>query len=197
MRSHALVLAAGAGRRMGMPKALVPGTDGEPWVARTVRVLREGGCTAVTVVAGAAADQVAPLARAAGAGVVVADDWDQGMGASMAAGMAAVADGGVAGDLAADVLVLMLVDLPDIGPSVVARVLAAVEDRTNAREVVVRAAYAGVPGHPVVVGRAHWDDLAATLHGDRGARDWLAAREVALVECGDLAGGQDVDVKDG
>ena len=29
--------------------------------------------------------------------------------------------------------------------------------------------------------------------GDRGARDYLAAHEVVLVECGDLATGADVD----
>ena len=50
---HGLLLAAGRGSRMGRPKALVVGDDGESWLARSVRVLREGGCADVTVVLGA------------------------------------------------------------------------------------------------------------------------------------------------
>jgi CTP:molybdopterin cytidylyltransferase MocA len=48
MRAQGLLLAAGAGRRMGMPKALVG-----DWLARSVGVLRDGGCSGVTVVLGA------------------------------------------------------------------------------------------------------------------------------------------------
>src|SRR4051794_31099663 len=47
-----ILLAAGGGRRMGRPKALVVGDDGEPWLVRGVRVLREGGCEHVVVVLG-------------------------------------------------------------------------------------------------------------------------------------------------
>ena len=57
----------------------------------------------------------------------------------------------------------------------------------------LRAAYDGVPGHPVLIGRDHWDGVVASAVGDRGARDYLAAHGVALVECGDLATGVDVD----
>ena len=41
-----------------------------------------------------------------------------------------------------------------------------------------------------------WDSYdLRTATGDRGARDYLAAREVRLVECGDLASGHDVDAR--
>jgi hypothetical protein len=33
--------------------------------------------------------------------------------------------------------------------------------------------------------------------GDRGARDYLASHRVLAVECGDLAGGMDVDAPPG
>lgn len=191
MRSHALLLAAGAGRRMGTPKALVTGADGEPWVVRGIRVLVEGGCDRVSVVVGAAAERVEPLVAAAGACPVVAHDWAEGMGASLAAGLAAVE----ADDPDAEVLVLMLVDLPDVDAPVVSRVLAAAAATAPdaGTAAVVRAAYGGSPGHPVVIGRDHWGSLAADLQGDRGARDWLVRQRVALVECGDLAAGDDVD----
>ena len=191
MRSHALLLAAGAGRRMGTPKALVTGADGEPWVVRGIRVLQAGGCDRVSVVIGADADRVEPLVVAAGARAVVAQHWSAGMGASLAVGLAAVQTD----DPDAEVLVLMLVDLPDVDGQVVARVLdRAAESAPDVRaSAVVRAAYGGSPGHPVIIGRDHWGSLAADLGGDRGARDWLSRQRVTLVECGDLAAGDDVD----
>ena len=60
--------------------------------------------------------------------------------------------------------------------------------------VVARAQFAGRPGHPVLLGRDHWDAVAAVASGDRGARDWLAGRsDLVLVDCTDLATGVDVD----
>jgi CTP:molybdopterin cytidylyltransferase MocA len=60
-------------------------------------------------------------------------------------------------------------------------------------EALARASYHGRPGHPVVIGRAHWSAVAAGASGDAGARDYLAGRDTVLVECGDLASGHDVD----
>jgi hypothetical protein len=45
----------------------------------------------------------------------------------------------------------------------------------------------------VLIGRDHWAGIGETAVGDRGARDYLAARDVETVECGDLATGVDVD----
>jgi CTP:molybdopterin cytidylyltransferase MocA len=183
-----LLLAAGAGRRMGRPKALVADDDG-PWLVRAVETLHAGGCAGVTVVLGAAVDDALPLLDGLGVDVVVARDWDEGMGASLRAGLAAL-DGS---DEGADTAALVhLVDLPDVGPDVVARVLAAGSGPGS----LARAAYAGVPGHPVLLGRDHWAGVRAGAAGDAGARDYLREREVLLVECGDLAGGRDVDTLD-
>ena len=64
---------------------------------------------------------------------------------------------------------------------------------SRGRGDLARAAYDGVPGHPVLLGRDHWAGVVASATGDRGARDYLAAHDVDLVECGDLATGVDVD----
>jgi CTP:molybdopterin cytidylyltransferase MocA len=181
-----LVLAAGAGRRMGGPKALVRLTDGGPTLVETAvaRVL-ESGCDRVVVVVGAAGEQAAALVAETGAEVVAADDWDEGMGASLRAGIAHLED---AHD---DLALVTLVDLPDVTAAVMTRVLAdAVGD---GRAALVRAAYDGVPGHPVAIGRDHWSAVRTTARGDRGARDHLRATPHRLVECGDLATGRDLD----
>ena len=52
-----VLLAAGAGRRAGGPKALRVDPDGTSWLLRSITVLRDGGCDAVVVVVGAEADR--------------------------------------------------------------------------------------------------------------------------------------------
>jgi len=181
MAARGLLLAAGAGRRMGGPKALRTDADGTSWLARSVRTLLDGGCDAVTVVLGAGADDAIAHLEGLEVEVVVADDWAEGMGASLRTGLAAAADESVA--------VVSLVDLPDVGPAVVRRLLAAGVDPG----LLARAAYDGEPGHPVLLGREHWPAIVEQAAGDSGARDYLAERPVTLVECGDLATGRDQD----
>lgn len=178
-----LLLAAGAGRRMGTPKALVHDLDGTSWLRRSAQALLDGGCTPVHVVLGAGAEEALPLLEHLPVEVVVAGDWDEGMGASLRAGLLAVAD--------TDAVLVSLVDLPDVGAPVVARVLAA----GTGRAVLARAAYDGEAGHPVLLGADHLAPLVATLHGDVGAKPYLSAQDVVLVECGDLATGADRDTR--
>jgi CTP:molybdopterin cytidylyltransferase MocA len=168
---------------MGRPKALVADEDGTPWLARSVAALLSGGCEAVTVVLGAQADEARGLLPPGPVTVVVADDWAQGMGASLRTGLAAL------GTTDGDAALVSLVDLPDVGPEVCRRVLAA----ADGRDALARATYAGRPGHPVLLGRHHWTGAAGSATGDTGARDYLATHDVLAVECGDLASGRDVD----
>lgn len=174
---HGLVLAAGAGHRYGGPKVLVDG-----WLARTLNALREGGCARMTVVLGADSDRAKTLVPP-DVSVVVAEDWANGMGASLRAGIEAATG--------SDAVLVTLVDLPDVGPDVVRRLVGLMRDRST----LLRATYGGRPGHPVLLGRDHLAGVAASVCGDRGAREYLDSHGVALVECGDLATGRDVDVE--
>ena len=180
-----LLLAAGAGRRMGTPKALVDDGAG-PWLVRGVSPLRDGGCSRVTVVLGADAERARSIVEDVDVTVVVADDWAEGMGASLRAGLRSLT-----GSAAGTGVVVSLVDLPDLVPEVVARVIGAAAAAGPA--ALVRATYDGRPGHPVLLGRDHWTGVIETAVGDQGARAYLAPRDVTLVECGDLATGRDVD----
>ena len=184
MTLEGVLLAAGAGTRMGRPKALVLDDAGEPWLVRGVRALRQGGCDRVTVVLGAAAEEAERLLLTdTDVAVVFASDWAEGMSASLRAGLASLAG------TDAEAAVVSLVDLPDVGPDVVRRVTGRGADRAS----LSRASYDGTPGHPVVIGRDHWAGVLGTATGDRGARDYLATRPVVLVECADLATGADRD----
>jgi CTP:molybdopterin cytidylyltransferase MocA len=178
MTTTGLLLAAGAGRRMGRPKALV-GT----WVVDAFTTLREGGCARVTVVLGASAEEARPLLDGYDVDVVVAEDWDEGMGASLRTGLQTLTTDATAA-------LVTLVDLPDVGPQVVRRLL----DRPVSEDTLARAVYGGTPGHPVLIGRDHWAGVIESAIGDQGARAYLGSHQVELVECGDLATGRDVDV---
>lgn len=184
-----LLLAAGAGRRMGGPKALLrTGSGGETLLSRAVRALADGGCGEVVVVLGAEAAAARALLEGLDARPVESPGWEDGMGASLSAGLASLSV------TESEAALVSLVDLPDVGADVMARVLAAAAG--DLRGALVRAAYRGVPGHPVVIGRAHWGGAIASATGDRGARDYLAAHPHTVVECGDLASGRDVDTPD-
>lgn len=183
MPAGGLLLAAGAGRRMGGPKALVE-LAGEPLVRRALRVLAEGGCAPSTVVLGAASERVRPLVPG-GTEIVLAPDWAEGMGASLRAGLAALA----ARDPAPEAVVVHLVDLPGVTPAAVARLVA-----LAAPGALARAAYDGHPAHPVLLGRDHWTAVAIGARGDVGARGYLKDHpDLRLVECGDVARPDDVD----
>lgn len=186
-RVAGLLLAAGGGRRLGgRPKALLP-HRGRPLVEHAVAVLREGGCSLVHVVLGAAADTVRARAELPGCVLVENPDWADGMGSSLRAGLASLAGTGARAAL------VSLVDQPGIGAAAVARVRSAYGSPGS----LAAASYDGRRGHPVLLGAGHWAGIGAEATGDRGARAYLAARaaEVSLVECGDVARPYDIDTE--
>lgn len=180
-----IVLAAGAGTRFGGPKALARDAEGVPWLQRAADALRGGGCADVIVVLGAEADAAAPLVPD-GARIVVAADWAEGLSRSLVAGLAAAAG--------ADAAVVVPVDTPELPGAAVARVIVA--GMRDLRAALTRATYDGEPGHPVLLGSAHWDALAAQVSGDVGAGPYLRRNATVAVECGDLWSGHDRDTGD-
>ncbi|GAA3386620.1 nucleotidyltransferase family protein [Cryptosporangium minutisporangium] len=177
-----IVLAAGAGRRFGRPKALVE-YRGDRLVDRAVRLLRDGGCNRVLVVAGAA-----PLS-VDDATVVDNPGWAEGMGSSVRVGLTAAGKAGTAG-----AAVLVPVDTPFLGADAVRRLISAYRGGAT----VVTATYGGKRGHPVLLGAEHWAAVAATAVGDVGARAFLAANRglITPVACDDTGRPDDVDTPD-
>ena len=177
-----VVLAAGAGVRFGGPKALAV-LDGERLVDRAVRTLRGGGCPRVVVVEGAA-----PLGAVDG-DLVPNPRWCDGMGSSVQAALSYLE-----GQVEVGAALLLLVDTPWVAPEAVRRVLhaAAAPGRPPG---AVQPVYDGVPGHPVLLDRCTWPDVAALATGDQGARGWLRSHreQVTLVDCTGAGDPRDVD----
>lgn len=171
-----VLLAAGAGTRYGLPKVLAE--DGV-WLRLGVSALKDGGCGDIVVVLGAAVVDVPWPARA-----VIAENWADGVSASVRAGVLSLS-------YATDFVVLTTVDTPDVGAAAVRRVLAAAAASESG---LARARYGERPGHPVVIARRHWPQLLDTLTGDDGAGPFLRGRDdVVTVDCADLGSGLDVD----
>jgi nicotine blue oxidoreductase len=172
-----VLLAAGEGSRLGVPKALVE-IAGVRLVDRGIALLRDGGASPVVAVTGAA------VVELLGVITVHNPDWRSGMGSSLAAGL-----GSVPADCAA--AVLALVDQPLVGPGSVGRLIAAY----RAGASIAVAAYHGRPRNPVLLAREHWPAAIALAAGDVGARPFLRAHPdlVTQVECADIGSPDDVD----
>jgi len=196
-RTAGLVLAGGAGTRYGAPKALVRGSDGVLWLQHAIAALAESGCSPVLVVVGAAAEQaeaLVPLASGLETPIIFvrAPNWAEGPSASLRAGI----------DAAAKLvpvpqaIAVVPVDVPDLNAATVVRILGTFHGAEGVpRDSLRQAVFRGRPGHPVVIGQAHWAPLSAELAGDQGARTYLVAHQVHEMECGDLSTGRDVDVR--
>ncbi len=179
-RLRAIVLAAGAGRRFGGPKQLAQ-VRGRPLIEHALALVAAWD---PIVVLGARADAIRAGADLGGAEIVVAADWAEGQAASLRRGVAA------AGDV--DGVLVCLADQPGL--------TAAVLDGTVARFDpaacdAVRPRFAGIPGHPVLLGRAVLAGVPG-LQGDAGARGLLAGARVCLWDADGLADPADVDTPD-
>ena len=183
----ALVLAAGGGRRYGMPKALVE-YEGSLLVERAVRTAR-AVCDPVLVVLGARAVDVWQTADLDGATVLANPDWETGMASSLRTGL----EGLRSWPGRVDAALVTLVDMPGMTPAALERLAA-----HGAPGALAVATYDGVRGHPVLLGREHWAGVIETATGDEGARRYLAAHSAAggvtEVDCTGLADPTDLDV---
>lgn len=213
-RTTGVVLAAGAGTRLGLgPKALLP-YRGRPLVEAVAGTLLDGGCREVVVVLGAGAADVAAAANLHRCRVVTNAGWESGMGSSFLLGNEAADP--------ADHLLIALVDQPGLTSETVHRLLS-----SHSAGRITAAAYrralseGGLPenrgrednsrhgsnrsqaeelrrGHPLLIDASLREAVCATVTGDAGARGFLRSHPelVDEVDCSDQSSGEDVDTPD-
>lgn len=178
-----MIIAAGGGRRIGVPEALLH-LDGEPLVERMHDILRRAGCDPVVVVLGAAADEVRATADLTGARVAVDHAWGTGIGSSLRKGLDALAETDI------EAVVVVPVDMPGLTVAAVHRIAA-----LPFPEALVCATYGGLRGYPMLFGRRHWAGIATLANADVGARPYLMAHkdEIVDIACDSVADGSRVD----
>jgi molybdenum cofactor cytidylyltransferase len=157
----AILLAAGASRRMrGADKLLEP-VDGQPMLRCAALALSRARVDKLFVV-------VPPGDRARrdaldGLDVTIVENAlaEEGMGSSIRAAMAVLPED-------VDAAILALADMPEVAPAHVDRLIAAF-DPEEGRAICRAATEDGTPGHPVLFGRRFFETLARSS-GDEGAR---------------------------
>ncbi|MNJ42698.1 Purine catabolism protein PucB [compost metagenome] len=180
----ALVLAAGQSSRFGADKRRAQLADGRSLLAHSVEhalavfddvrlVLREG-------------EQAQDFSLPGDCRIVYSLEAGQGIGHSLAVGVAALADCGAIS------VAILLADMPWIAPATLGQLAEAATSSS-----IVFPVYEGQRGHPVLFGRDFWPALTQ-LNGDEGARSVLQAHpqrcvSVAVDDAGVLC---DVDTPD-
>lgn len=163
----AVLLAAGAGRRMrGADKLLEP-IGGVPLIAHAAGQLAAAkGIDQVHVVLPPDRPERAAALDDPALHHVPAERASEGMGASLRAGISAL-------DADTDAVVIALADMPEVTCADIEALVAAYDPDSGA-EIIRALTEDGIPGHPVLFGRRFFEALA-DVTGDTGARDVLRA----------------------
>ena len=174
----AIVLAAGASRRMGEPKQLLR-WRGEPLVARAARSALQSGASEAIVVSGAVREQVEaalePLRREAGGRlrVVFNAAWQEGQAGSVRAAVEAL-------PAACEAALFLPVDQPRLPAALLRRLWQRWRGGSDLAAVAVGGA---IRGAPALFDRRYFD-LLKRVEGDRGGGALLRqhAADVSAIE---------------
>ena len=157
----AVILAAGASTRMGVPKQLLQ-FGGETMLRRAASFAIEAGCRPVVVVTGANAAASRKALRALDVREAENQQWESGISSSVRVGIEAV----VTASPRTAAVVLMLCDQPFVTREIIARLVAA---HLETGRSIVASRYGGSYGVPALFGKDHFAELK-TLKGAAGAK---------------------------
>ncbi|HET9228258.1 MAG TPA: nucleotidyltransferase family protein [Thermoanaerobaculia bacterium] len=174
----AVLPAAGASRRMGRPKLLLP-FRGDTVVGSLVRSLREGGISEIVLVTAPGDEALQSWAATAGVRVAVNPAPERGMLSTILEGVATIDE--------SQLLAVCPADLPALLASTVRTVLAAGSH-------LAVPSYRGRRGHPLVISAELIPEIR-TLHLDVGLRELLDRHpeKLRVIEVDDPGAVRDVD----
>ncbi len=176
-----VLLAAGTGSRFGSNKLLHPLPDSTPIAIAAARALLKGVDHGIAVLP-VANPQLSDLLHAEGMEIIFCPDAADGMGKSLACGIAASQN--------STGWIIALADMPYIQPETITNVAKFL--RTGVP--IAAPSYQGKRGHPVGFGREFYNELIQ-LTGDQGARQILHthASRLQLIPCEDAGILADID----
>ena len=154
MKTAIMVLAAGAARRFGSPKQLLP-LGSRTLLGQVVANARRSQADRTLVVLGRAADEIVSKVELQGVEVVRNPGFESGCGGSIRAGVEAVGD--------VDGLVLVLGDQPGVSSEIIDGALDAFREAPSWGQLTE---YRDGLGHPFVFSQPAFSELR-TLKGDK------------------------------
>jgi molybdenum cofactor cytidylyltransferase len=168
----AVILAGGASRRMGAPKALLS-YQGRPFLEHLLDVARHPKIGVRRIVLGADAEPIAKEVNLSSDEIVINDQWEKGQLSSIQAALRSLPP-------QTDGVILLLIDHPLISSTLVGEL---VESFYSSSKPIVLPVHEGRRGHPVIFSSALYQELMdAPL--ETGARSvvWAHAGEVQIVQ---------------
>jgi molybdenum cofactor cytidylyltransferase len=169
----AIVLAAGASRRLGQPKQLLRLDPSENLLERAVRIAHEAGLSPIIVILGANHDQILAASNLANATTILNPDWPEGMASSIRLGLYTTRRL----TPSAPGLLLMACDQPAVTADHLRALIAS--------NILTASEYAHRRGIPAYFPASHWNTLSP-LQGDTGARNLLVHATAIPLPHGDL-----------
>lgn len=181
----AIVLAAGASRRLGTPKQLAS-FHGETLLARTLRVVRDAGADPIFVVLGANAEEIASAVDLSATQTVLNQQWQSGISSSIRAGLRAL----LQNDPSTQAAMLLVCDQPSLTGTYLKSLIAAYA--SSEPDSIAASHYAGIAGIPAIFPASQFATLQS-LTGDTGARQLLRAPECTMIAIPFEGGDLDID----
>jgi CTP:molybdopterin cytidylyltransferase MocA len=182
----AIILAAGASRRLGQPKQLLM-HGGETMIGRAIRLTNESGATPVIAVLGAHYELIREAVPLSLALPVINSLWEQGIATSIHAGVVVLDDKAPQTPGA----LILGCDQPRLTVGHLRALLEAFG--AQVAPAIVASAYAGVLGIPAVFPREVFAELHA-LRDDKGALSLLMRPPCPLVALPFPGGEIDIDL---
>jgi molybdenum cofactor cytidylyltransferase len=165
----AIILAGGASRRMGTPKALLP-HEGRTFLEHLLQVTEHPRIGVRRVVLGAGAQGIVESISLQPEEIVVNDQWEKGQLSSLHAALRSLPPG-------TDGMLVSLIDHPLISRGLVHDLI---ERFYSSRAPIVLPVYKLRRGHPVIFSAALYDELlAAPLETGARAVVWAHRAEVS------------------
>jgi molybdenum cofactor cytidylyltransferase len=175
LRVGGLLLAAGQARRMGEggPHKLLAEFQGVPLVRRSAEILQASQAEPVVVVSGHRRDEIESALSDLDLTFRFNPDYPTGLGSSLVCGFSAPELGGCDGVL------VMLADMPGVTTTHIDQLVQAFREADG--HAIVRAAYHGKRGNPIILPRATFGAVRK-LEGDVGARAIIESSGLPIVE---------------
>ena len=183
MQTAILVMAAGASRRMGRPKQLLP-FGSTTLLRHAVEVALSSHASKVAVALGSGEEAMRKELTGMPIGIVTNPEWDRGMGTTIRAGVQAI---GMYPEVGA--LILTVADSPELSAETYNRIIAA---HVASGLPIVASEYAGTVGVPALFERQYFDSLIA-LPADHGCKALIMANSAKVIRMPCPEAAKDID----
>jgi len=182
-----LILAAGASSRMGTPKQILPWKD-TTLLGHAIRTAKASQTAKIFVVLGANSEEIRPTISEEGIVVLNNQNWQNGLGTSIAAGIEQFKTN----EKLYDAVLIMLVDQPLISADYLNQLIQSFHE---SKKGIVATAYGSRAGVPAIFSPTYFSELGK-LNDDYGAKKILNNHDSDLITLYPKGIEQDVDTPD-